>query len=159
METVRYRPGEALRWLKVEGDARKRGASERGRGVSGGGDFKEKIGAAAGAAVEYGRGAYARMLHEKAQGSEYVLTDDRFEIVHGNQIKAVPYANVRAVKLKGDRALVVLDQGSVLIRPLAHLSAGRARVPIGWSRNGAEVPFEMLADEIAARSGLKLIEE
>jgi len=31
--------------------------------------------------------------------------------------------------------------------------AGRTKVPVGWRRNGLEVPYELLIDELAARSG------
>ncbi|RYG44032.1 hypothetical protein EON79_15795, partial [bacterium] len=136
MEIVRYRPGEAVRWLRTEADALQKGARDHGKAAVQGGDFKHRIGKAATAAAEIGKGAYTRLLHERAQASEYVLQDDRLDIVEPGRIKTVLYESIKAIQMRSDRAIVVLDSGTFLIRPFAHLMAGRVKVPIGWSRNG-----------------------
>jgi hypothetical protein len=141
----------------------RKGAQARGKTVvrQTGTDQKpltENIKTAAGALMEYGRGTYAEMLHQQAEASEYVLQDNHFDVVRGGSIKTIPYERVKGVELKGDRAIVILDKGSLTIKPFAHLVAGRARVPIGWSRNGIEVPFELLLEELAARARVEVEE-
>ncbi|CAN5623011.1 hypothetical protein BH11ARM2_BH11ARM2_20460 [soil metagenome] len=158
MEIVRYRPGEAVRWLRTEADALNKEARDHGRSAVQQGDFKHRIGQAAAAAAGMGKGAYTRLLHERTQASEYVLQEDRMDVVQPGKIKTIPYSSIKAIQMRGDRAIVVLEAGSMLIQPFAHLTAGRVKVPIGWSRNGTEVPFELLVEELAARAGVRLEE-
>jgi len=164
MELVRYRPGEAIRWLQVGAENIRRGAQARGRSVvrqtgTEQKPFKENVKTAAGALMEYGRGTYADLLHTKADASEYVLQERHFDIVRSGSIKTIPYERVKGIEFKGDHAIILLDKGQVTIKPFAHLVAGRAKVPVGWSRNGIEVPFELLVEELAARCGVEIDEE
>lgn len=156
MEIVRYRPGEAIRWLQTGAVNLKKGAQvkERAVAVAASSDARalgENLKSAAGAFLQYGRSAYTDLLHKQAESSEYVLHADRFDVVQGTSIKSVGYERVQSIELLKDRAIVTLDKGSLTIKPIAHLVAGRAKVPIGWSRNGIEVPFELLIEELAAR--------
>lgn len=163
MELVRYRPGEAIRWLRMGAENIRKGAQTRGRSVvrQTGTDQKpltENLRTAAGALLDYGKGTYADLLHHQAEASEYVLQDKHFDIVRGSSIKTIPYDRIQSIELHCDRANVTLDKGFLTIKPFAHLVAGRAKVPIGWSRNGIEVPFELLVEELAARAGVEVEE-
>ena len=164
METVRYRPGDALRWLQTGADNIRKAAGERGRSVirQTGADQKrvgENLKTAAGALVDMGKSAYAEMLHRQAEATEYVLLKDRLDLVKGNKIESIPWESIKAVRMEGERAHLVLDKGKVTLKPFAHLVAGRVKVPVGWTRNGMEVPYELLVEEIAARARREIEEE
>jgi len=161
MELVRYRPGEAIRWLHTGADNIRKGAQARGRSVvnqtgTEQKTFGENLKTAAGAIFDYGRGAYTEMKHKQAEASEYVLHEAHFDVVSGPAIKTIGYDRVKAIEIKGDRATITLDKGTMSIKPVAHLVSGRVRVPVGWTRNGIEVPFELLLDELAARCKVEL---
>lgn len=161
MEVVRYRAGEAIRWLQTGGDRIRQDARTKGMSVVGateGKAFVESFKTAAGAVYDYGKGAYTELRHKQAEASEYVLLDDRLDVVRGSQIKSIAYDRVRKIEYKNDRAVMILDKGTQVIKPFAHIVSGKARVPIGWSRNGIEVPFELLIEEIAARCNLDIVE-
>jgi len=158
MEPVRYRPGEAIRWLESGADAARSSAKEKGKLLSEsspeGSAFKrvgKGIKTAAGAAMDMGRGAWADLLARRAEASEFVFLHDQLDVVNGNSIRAIPYASIRAMKQKGDRCAVTLESGSLTIKPYAYVVAGKLKVPIGWTRNGIEVPFELLVEELSAR--------
>jgi hypothetical protein len=164
VELVRYKPGEAIRWLETGAENIRRGAQNRGMNLlkQSGGDtktFSENLKTAAGAIFDFGKGTYADMMHKAAEDSEYVLQEDQFDIVNGGNLKTVPYNRVVAIHLKGDRATFTLDKGVVVIKPFAYIVAGRIKVPVGWVRNGIEVPFELLVVELGARCGLEVQEE
>lgn len=164
METVRYRPGEALRWLQTGAEDIRKAAGERGKSVirQTGTDQKklgENLKTAAGALVDLGRSAYADVLHKQAEASEYVLLNDRLDIVKGVKIESIPWESIKGVRIEGDRTRLVLEKGHVTIRPFAHLVAGRVKVPVGWTRNGTEVPYDLLTEEIAARARREIEEE
>jgi hypothetical protein len=61
--------------------------------------------------------------------------------------------------MDGDKLVLVLDKGSVLVKPFAYIVAGKIKVPIGWSRNGVEVPYELIIEELSARCDLQVITE
>lgn len=158
MEIVRYRPGEALRWLKVGAERTREEAAKKGRSVfrQTGMDQRgiaENLRTAAGAAVEFGRSKYADVMHDRAETIEYVLQADRLDVVQGSTVKTIPYAEIAGVATDDEGGLLVLEKGTIAIRPPAYLVAGRAKVPVGWVRNGVEVPFDLLLEEIAARAG------
>jgi len=164
MELVRYRPGEAIRWIQVGADNMRKAAKTRGKSVVGqtGTDqrnFGENVKTAAGAIFEFGKSAYADVLHRQAEASEYVLDDDHFDIVSGGSLRSVSYDRVKQVQVAPDRAKLVLDKGHIMINPVAFIVAGRVKVPIGWTRNGIEVPFELLLQELSARCNLDPEEE
>jgi len=156
MELVRYRPGEAIRWLQTGAEHIRRGAQAKGRAAATAGSpdaraFGENIKTAAGAVWDYSRGAYADLKHRQADASEYVLGENHFDVVRGNTIKSIAYERVQSIEFSRDRAVITFDKNTITIKPFAHLVAGKVRVPIGWTRNGIEVPFELLIEELAAR--------
>ncbi len=156
MEDVRYKPGEAIRWLQTGAHEIRQSAKRHGK------SFAKREGArsvgrdlrdVAGALTDLGKSALAELAHRQAEANEYVLHDDMAEIVSGGRIRSVAYSEVKAIKLGHDKATLVLEQGSVTIKPHAYIVAGPLKVPVGWTRNGIEVPYELLLDELAARCG------
>jgi hypothetical protein len=161
MEPVRYKPGEAIRWLKMGAEDIRKEAKERARSVvnqtgTEQRPFTHNLKTAAGALLDFGKSAYADAVHTQALGTEYVLDESHFDVVHGTTIKTIPYERVKGIEMRGDRAQLVLDKGTMNIKPVAHLVAGRVRVPVGWIRNGTEVPYELLVEELAARCGVEV---
>jgi hypothetical protein len=164
MEPIRYKPGEAIRWLETAADTFRKSAKHKGKDAvdpkRDRSDFK-KVGAsvadAAGAIYDLGKGAWADMLHRQAEASEYVLQEEHFDVVKGGSIKSVEYKRVIEISEKGDTIVVKLDKGNLTIKPYAYIVSGRVKVPVGWSRNGLEVPYELLIEELAARCNVKLV--
>ncbi|HJP81901.1 MAG TPA: hypothetical protein VJ835_00210 [Fimbriimonadaceae bacterium] len=164
MEPIRYKAGEAIRWLGTAAEKYRKSAKTKGKGAvdpsRDRSDFKkvgENVADAAGALYDFGKGAWADMLHRQADASEYVLQDVHFDVVKGSSIKSVEYKRVREIQVKGETVSITLDKGNVVIKPYAYIVSGRVRVPIGWTRNGLEVPYELLIDELAARCGVNLV--
>ncbi len=158
-EVIRYKPGEAIRWLETGGDEIRRSALQKAQSVwkregarSIGRDVKEVAGAIFGA----GTAAIADMAHRQALASQYALDDEGFEVIKPTGSRRITYAEVKVIRMDGDRALVELERGSVIIKPFAHLTSGRVRVPVGWSRNNVEVPYELLIEELAARCDVEV---
>lgn len=159
MELVRYRPGDAVRWLKTGAETAKKQAKRQGVSLirrEGERTVMRDVSQVAGALIQSGRSALAELLHRRAEATEYVLGDEALEISGGGTTRHIRYEDVHAMRLEGDRATLVLARGSVSIRPYAHIVAGRLRVPVGWTRNDIEVPYELLLEELAARCGLEI---
>lgn len=156
MEVVRYKPGEAIRWLQTEAGRLKSDAKASGRAAAEPGSvdmhgITETVKNAASAVFNMGRSAYAEMAHLRANASEFVLLEDRLDIVSGTSIKAIPYSSVKKITLKGDKAQLILEKGTYVIKPFAYVVAGPMKVPIGWERNGLETPYLLIIEELAAR--------
>jgi hypothetical protein len=161
MEVVRYRPGEAIRWLATGAENLRKEAVLRGRTAvkQPTGDarqVKDNLKSAAGALIDLGRSAYTDLLHNQAEASEYVLLDNHLDVVRGGTIRSVPYSDIKKIEYRSERATIVLEKGSLIIKPVAHIVAGRARVAVGWTRNDMEVPYELLIEELAARCKLEI---
>ena len=163
MEPIRYKPGEAIRWLETAADSFKKSAKTKGKEAvdpkRDRSDFK-KVGAnvadAAGAIYDLGKSAWADMLHRQAEASEYVLQEKHLDVVNGGSIKTIDYNRVTEIVAKGEVYVFKLDKGSLTIKPYAYIVSGRVKVPVGWSRNGMEVPYELMIEELAARCGVNL---
>lgn len=162
MEPIRYRPGEAIRWIKTGAQAIRRSANERGKEVITLGapqnfrDVGRTVATAAGAIADLGKSAWADLKHGELESTEYVLLEQGFDMVKGASIKSIPYDRVQKIQRKGDRLVLTLDKGALSIRPHAYLVAGPIKVPVGWSRNGMEVPYELFSEELAARCGVNI---
>ena len=157
MELVRYRPGEAIRWLQTGAEHIRREARTKGKAVvDDGKSFGENLKTAASAVFEFGKGAYAELMHSQAEANEYVLHDAHVDIVRNGSIKRIDYAAVKAMEVHGEKTHLILEKSKVSIRPFAYVVAGKAKVPVGWSRNGIEVPYELLLEELAARCGVDI---
>lgn len=159
MEVVRYRPGEAMRWLEAGAEDSRRNAARQGKSLvrrEGERTIGKDLKQAAGALAAMGKSALAELAHLQAYATEYVMHDTKLEIVKQGSTRSVPFASVKVLKMQNDRATLVLGQGSVSIRPHAYIVAGRIKVPIGWTRNGMEVPYETFFEELAARCKLEI---
>jgi hypothetical protein len=161
VEIVRYRPGEAIRWLQTGAEHNRRSAKSKGKSVIEGEprSFGESVRTVAGAAIDFGKGAYTDLRHRQADASEYVVMEDHFDVVQGASIKTIEYERVKRIEMSGDKATLTLDKGALVIKPFAYIVSGRAKVPVGWSRNGIEVAYELLIVELAARCKLDVEEE
>ena len=159
MEPIRYRPGEAVRWLEVGAADSRRSAKRQGRSIvrrEGSRTIGRDLRDAAGVIFELGKSALADLAHRQAQASEIVLQEETFTISNPAKNQTIRYDDVVDMKLRGDRLSVILEQGGATIKPYAYIVSGRVRVPIGWSRNGLEVPYEVLIDELSARCGVNV---
>ncbi len=163
MEPIRYRPGEAIRWLKTGAETIRKHANARGKQVVTSGAPRDIRGAgrtvidAAGALKDLGKSALADFRHSELEATEYVLLDSAFDVVKGGSIKSISYEQVEKIEMRGDRATLRLDNKSTLsIKPHAYLLSGSIKVPVGWTRNGMEVPYELLLEELAARCGVNI---
>lgn len=159
MEPIRYQPGEAVRWLTLGAEDLRGSAEKQGKSVwsrSGERSIGKDLRQTAGAIADLGKSAVAEFLHQQAEAGEYVLYEDRFEIISGNNVKTVKYAEILSIRSSVDRAVLVLERGVLEIKPFAHVVSGKIRVPIGWRRNGIEVPYGLLLDELSARAGKKI---
>lgn len=157
MDIVRYRPGEAIRWLQTGAENIRREARTKGKTVvEDGKSFGENLKTAASAVFEFGKGAYAEMMHSQAEANEFVLHENHVDIVRNGTIKSIDYSAVQAMEIHGEKTLLILEKGKVSIKPFAYIVAGKAKVPVGWTRNGIEVPYELLLEELAARCSVEL---
>ncbi len=162
MEAVRYRPGDALRWLETGADAQRKSARDKGRSVlssvTAGStkSIKEGMSSAAGALFDLGKGAYADLVKRQADAYEIIFSDEEFSVSGTTGPKIYRYADVSKISQEKDRITVTMGQTNLTIRPYAYITAGRVKVPIGWNRNGMEVPFELLVEELAARCRVEI---
>lgn len=154
MDLIRYKPGEAIRWMSIGAEDLRKQAKRQGKSVikrEGDRTIGKDIKEAASAVIDMGKSAWADLLAKQAEASEYVLHPEKFDVVTPGNIKSVRFDEVMDMKQQGDRVTVILKQGSVTIKPHAYIVAGKVKVPVGWSRNGLEVPYETLLDELSAR--------
>lgn len=160
METVRYKAPEITLWLQVASrGARKAKITSKESTVSGPDEISATLRRAAGAIVGFGRERLSELKQKQTEATEYTLEQDRLEARTLGRAKSLTYKDVVQIERKGgDRVVFRTADSSLTIAPVAHLVVGRVKAPIGWLRNGIEVPFETLIEEIAARSG-KQIEE
>lgn len=160
-ERIRYAPGEVLRWID---DSRPDGLDEakrKGRSLfqrEGERTLGRDLRDAAGMVLGVGKSALAQLARRQALAQEFSLYEDDFEILSpGAATRRIRYLQVQRISWRAqDRVVLELDRGHVTIKPVAHLVAGKLKVPVGWTRNGLEVPYETLIDEIAARCGLEI---
>jgi hypothetical protein len=160
METVRYTPAEVVRWLDVGAESNRASAKRQTRSIvrrEGERTIGKDIMQAAGAIFDAGKSAYAELMRRQTEGTEYVLLEEAFEVRSLGRVRTVRYDEVQDISMRtADRVVLALERGSISIKPVAHLVAGRLRVPIGWNRNGMEVPYAILVEELAARCGLEV---
>lgn len=159
MELVRYKPGEALRWFEIGAKDMMARAKKKGETVlsnTSGRQIKKDLATVAGAVLDAGKGAVADLVHRQALATEYVLGEKGLEIVRPNGVTFVAYSSISTIEQRGDETIIYHDSGKIAIKPLAYLVSGRLRVPVGWSRNGMEVAYGVLADELAARSKVNI---
>lgn len=163
MPLTTYKPAEILHWFDTESKrthtVARAQTKEIARVANEEGIFPT-IRQAATAALSLGKGAYGTVIQKQAEETRYDLFDMGFEFVDLARRVKVDYTQVRQIVAKaGDRYQILYNGGSLTIKPPAHLVAGKYRVPVGWLRNGIEVPYLTLVEEISARSGIEIIAE
>jgi hypothetical protein len=160
MPTVTYRPPDVLHWFSTGSQEAIQSAKRKGRALTrptDDGSVRKKIAQAVGVAADFSRGAAADIVHRQAAETVYRLYDTHMDVRTPLSQQRIEYGGVTAIKAHGkDRFTVEHEGGTLTVRPIAHLSAGRVRVPVGWTRNEIEVPFTMLLEELSARCGLEI---
>jgi malonyl CoA-acyl carrier protein transacylase len=158
-QVVRYRPGEAIRWLDGAAEEALGQAKEKASAVTqNGAGWTERIKKVAGALGELGRGAQAELTRRRAAVSEFVFRDEDFTVSRAGSRQTFPYSAVKRFAKDKDKVVVTLAHAALTIRPYAYVVAGKLKVPVGWDRNGSEVPYELLFEEWAARCRLEVVE-
>ncbi len=163
MSTTTYRPVDILHWFGMESRRNRRSGFHKGglvpkkateQGVVQG------LKLVASAAYDLTRGAASDLVQAQAGQTEYVLHDSGFEAVDLVRRVKIDYKQVHKIIAKqNDKFLIVADNANVTVKPVAHLSAGHVRVPVGWVRNGMEVPFATLIEELSARCSVDVTTE
>ncbi|MBS1708946.1 MAG: hypothetical protein JSS65_09525 [Armatimonadetes bacterium] len=163
MPTITYRPVDVLHWFGMES------RSSRRSGFHKGGQLAKKtseqgvvqgLRLAASAAFDLTKSAAGDLVQAQAGQTEYVLHESGFEVIDLVRRIKIDYAQVQKIIAKNnDRFLVVADSSKVAIKPVAHLTAGQIRVPVGWVRNGMEVPYSTLVEELSARCTVEVTAE
>ncbi len=148
-DPIVYKPADILRWLKLGTETLRSGMEPK---VSDAPGFKKAVVEALGRALDYGKGAVADITSRGIEKLEYRLYDDRFEFYSPGSTKSVYYKDVKRIETSNRGFKLATSNGSVSIRPYAWLTVSGVKVPIGWERNGMEVPFELLVEELAART-------
>lgn len=156
---VRYRPSNSLSWLaegaeaglkkaeRLTKDAVSRKSSE---------SPKERIVSAGKALFEFAKSAYTEVSRSRAEAKEYALSDSDIHIISGSHDETVKFNDVKRIEVSGLNAWIRHKNGAFNIQPYAYVVAQGAKAPIGWNRDGHEVPFELLIQEIAARAGVEI---
>lgn len=149
-DTVVYRPVDIQGWLKLGSESLKKAPFIPS------GDLRKTVAGAVGKAFDFGKGALADVGGLAIDRLEYRLHDDRVEIVGVGPTKSVPYSTIRRVEVQGRGFRVDAGSHSFSVKPYAHLLVSSVKVPLGWKRNRMDVPFNLLAEEIAARAKVRL---
>jgi hypothetical protein len=150
MAPVRYRPADILRWLEMGSETLRKAPIPTPKA---GGDIGRTIFEVVGTLLREGKGTVATIAGKGLEKVEYRLFEDRLE-TGARTISYADISRVRATKSAG--YTLEFDGGSLSIKPYAWLEVAGHRVPIGWQRDGMEVPFELLAEEVAARAKVSI---
>ncbi|MER3413677.1 MAG: hypothetical protein C4327_11885 [Meiothermus sp.] len=155
MLVARYRPADAIRWIEI---GTRRTAKPGDLPFEPPGGARDAILDALQKALDFGRTKMAEFHGQAIRAKEYLLYEDRFEVVASSGTRSVLYADVESLELKrGGSFLFRLRQGRIAVRPYAWLLVLGTRIPLGWERNGVDVPFETLSEEIALRAKVQKV--
>jgi hypothetical protein len=119
----------------------------------------EAVKSAVSAAMRTGKAVIAEIASKRGEATEFRLHSDHFEIVSMMRNTPVNYSDVESIKKAPGtkhRYHVKTGLSEIKIAPVAWIESGPTRVPIGWERNGFEVPFTLLIEELAARCGIEV---
>ncbi|MCA0360197.1 MAG: hypothetical protein LCH41_04000 [Armatimonadetes bacterium] len=156
MNPIIYRPADVLHWFDTDAKRSSDIAKSKSKNVAKKASEEGIIPSlkeAAGAALSFGRGAVGGIIQRAAEETRYELHENGFEVIDLTKKLKIDYSQIRQIISKpNDRFHLLYNGGSLTIKPVAHLVAGRYRAPVGWMRNGMEVPYAMLIEELAARS-------
>lgn len=160
MANVVYKPAEVLHWFEAETRRTNASAKAQTRDIARtakGEGIIPGIKQAAEAAISAGKGAYGSVVQRVAEETRYDLFSQGFEVTDLTRKSKIGYDQIRQILAKpNDRFQILYNGGSLMIKPVAHLVAGKYRVPVGWIRNGAEVSYRTLIEELSARSGVEI---
>ena len=160
MQRVTYTPAEVLHCSGAGARQARASAKKKGQSVLQDGDLAKGLRSVAGAAADLGKLALTDLVQRQAEVTSVEFFDDAFEVVGFTNRKRIAYTEVQQIRAMGqDRFEVVYRSGSVVLKPVAHLVAGRLKVPVGWVRNGMEVPYSTLLDELTGRCGVEVSQE
>ena len=163
MAVVTYQPPDIVRWLGTSAREKRKSVVKRALAVPQ--NTLEKglmpgLKDAADAAIGLGKQALGDLSTARAEETTFRLYTEGFEAVGLMSKTKVNYSDVnRIVRKSGDKFRVEFNGGHVSIRPVAHLVVSGHRVPIGWVRNGLEVDYETLVEELVARTGKEITVE
>ncbi|MCW5936259.1 MAG: hypothetical protein KIT11_03005 [Fimbriimonadaceae bacterium] len=156
---VTYRPASALKWAELDKISWKE-TLQKSRGVSL--NSSEVIGAikeAAGRATAFGKSAVRDYTTRQAVQVSYHLLDTSFLVVSSGAQRAVDYTEIRAIRERPENSFeLVTASEPVVIKPPALLCVGKQKVPVGWERNGIEVPYLFLVEELVSRTGKEVLQ-
>jgi len=156
-DVVRYEPVEALRWLKFGAGSMRQDAIQRSGEIvrrEGARTIGKDLSQAAGALFGMGKSAMADLLHASASATEFVISDTEVQVIRATQSKRYAFSEAVRAERQGDKVYFVFSSGTVEVSPYAYITSGRIKAPLGWNRNGLEVPFTTLVEELAARCGV-----
>lgn len=113
--------------------------------------IRQAILEAVGKVFDYGKSAVAEIGSRGIENLEYKLFDDRLE--SSGFSKPLKYEDISRIEVtKKATFKLISSTGTTVIKPYAWLQVASVKVPLGWIRNGMEAPYELLVEEIAARS-------
>ena len=160
MESVTYRAPDLLHWFGAGSEAAVESAKRRTKAAAKGAsesDIKKSLVNVAGAALDIGRMAAVDIVKRQIEDTVYRFDDDSIEVQMAISTKRIRYDDIASIVAKtNDRYVVTFAGGSITVKPVAHLVSGRVRVPIGWIRNGLEVAYATLVEELAAHCDLDI---
>jgi hypothetical protein len=133
-------------WLKLGSESLKKSPMQRTS------DLRKAVTGAVGKAFDFGKSAIAGVGGMAIDRIEYRLHDDNVEVVGMGPTRSIRYEDIRRIEVHGKGFRVEAGSQSFTIKPYAHLLVSSVKVPLGWKRNRMDVPFHLLADEIAARA-------
>jgi hypothetical protein len=143
---IHYAPPDLVQWLSPDLQS-----EQKARAKPGDGRLRDSLRQAATAAAGFGRTAMGEL--------EYLLDEEGFSIPGLTQSRRIEYRDIREIRReKKDRFRLITRSGDLAIDPVAHLVAGPVKAPVGWLRNGVEVAYFTLIQEISARARLDIIE-
>jgi hypothetical protein len=153
MHVVRYRPADAIRWIEV---AIQSPASTIESTAGAPETLREAVLTAFGRWLDLGKETTAELLVRSIRATEYRLHETFLEVQGLTGAKRYPYADLHSVEFKkGDRFLFRGENAKLTVRPYAYFAISGLRIPLGWERDGLPVPYRLLAEEIALRSGAR----
>ncbi|MBV6503431.1 MAG: hypothetical protein AKCLJLPJ_01503 [Fimbriimonadales bacterium] len=144
-QVVRYKPADIGRWLEMGTASVRthRQATEKPAKIP------ARILEALGTVMSEGKSAVAAVASRQLEKFEVLLGDKSLE----SGGRTLAYSEIKAVTAgRGLLYRFETDDRPFIVKPYAWLEMAGHRVPLGWLRNGIEVPYETLAEEIAARS-------
>lgn len=163
MGLVTYQPAEVMHWFDTESKRTNATARAQTKDIARATNEEGLLPGlkqAASAALSIGKGAYGSVVQKQAAETRIDLYESGFEFIDLTRRIKVDYSQVRQIVAKaGDRYQILYNGGSVVVKPPAHLVAGKYRVPVGWRRNGIEVPFLTLIEELSGRCSVEIIAE